>query len=266
MKSYSAVIAAAIGAIGLTASAFTSASAGVVISQTQTIVSGQPQEARQETLMIEGNKQKTILPGDREIITDLDKGTMDLIDSKQKMYFERPFPIPGMMSAGLGGPAMHASQFKKTGNTRSVAGYKCDDYNGAGKFPMGEFTVVYCVSSTAPGAAAYSKFQKTMMSKLKDTPFALPSNTPDGIPLVQDVTTKVTLPQFADRPPMVSKTEVTKVQEQKIAASEFEVPAGFTKRVGPVGRPGMGMGGPGMMGGGKAPGAPAAGASPAAQP
>jgi len=289
MNKYLATLAAA---IVLIASGFTTATAGVVITETETIVSGQPSGApqgpRQRTVMIDGNKEKMVMDNGRSIITDLDKGTMQIIDPTQKSYFETPFPPRGMMGQAVGGPSVHASEFTKTGNAHTVAGYKCEDYNGTGKFAMGEFTVVSCISSKAPGAAEFSKFQKVMTGKLKNTQLAVPSNMPDGIPLVQDTTTKMTamnmpnLPpqaaeqlkkQFANRPPIVTKTEVTKVEEQKIAASEFEIPTGYTKREPMMGHPGMGsMGGHAMSGaagspgGAPAAGAPAAGASPAAKP
>ncbi len=95
------------------------------------------------------------------------------------------------MARAAGGPGMHPSEYTKTGKSRTVAGYKCEDYNGAGKFAMGDYTVVSCVSSTAPGAAEFAKFQKAMISKLKDTQLAIPASTPDGIPLVQDTVAKV---------------------------------------------------------------------------
>ena len=41
--------------------------AGVVINETETVVSGQPSQTRQRTIMIEGNKQK-LIDGNREII------------------------------------------------------------------------------------------------------------------------------------------------------------------------------------------------------
>lgn len=290
-------LAALVAAIGLVASAFTPAAAGLVMTETETMVSGhpggqpggQPPQPRERTMMIEGNKQKTIMEGGRAIITDLDKGTTTIIDPAQKVYIERPFPPPGMMGQGMGAHGMQAAEFTKTGKTRTVAGYKCEDYKGEGKFAMGEFTVVSCVSTKAPGAAEFSKYQKAMTAKLKDTQLAMPASLPDGIPLTQDTTTKLggtsmpNLPpkaaeqlkkQFANRPPMVTKVEVTKLEERKIAASEFEVPAGYTKREAPMmmgGHPG-GMppghpGGPMMGGAGGSPGgAPAAGASPAAKP
>ena len=106
-----------------------------------------------------------------------------------------------------------------------------------------------------------------MIDKLKDSQLAMPANMPDGIPLVQDNTTKMgisnmpNLPpqaaerlkkQFADRPPIVTKTEVTKVEARKIAASEFEVPAGYTKHEAKA-HPDMGGMSRHMTGGGNTP-------------
>jgi hypothetical protein len=290
MKKYFGGLALAIGVI---AAAHSAATAGVVMTETETMVSGQPngqqQAPRTHTLMIEGNKQKTIMEGGRSVITDLDKGTMLVIDPAQKSYFERPFPPRGIMGQAPGGPGPNATAFTKTGKSHTIAGYACDDYTGTGKFGMGDFTVIACMSSKAPGAKEYTKFQKDMMDKLKGTQLAMPTNMPEGIPLAQDTTTKMSvmnmpnLPpqaaeqlkkQFANRPPIVTKTEVSKVETRDLAASEFEVPAGFTKKE--PAHPGMGGAMGGHMSGGAsagssgagAPGAgaPGAGAPPAAKP
>lgn len=258
-------LAALVAAIALVASGFATTAAGVVLTETETMVSGQPNgqkpQPRSQTMMIQGNKQKTIIDGGRMIITDLDKGTTVILNPAQKNYFERPFPPPG----GMGAPAgSHAATFTKTGKSRTVAGYKCEDYNGEGKFSMGNFTVVSCISTAIPGAAEFTTFQKAMSSKLKDTQFAMPTNLPDGIPLEQDTTTKMSIAnmpnlppaaaeqlkkQFANRPPIVSRIEITKVESKTLPASEFEIPAGYTKREPMLTHPpGMGMG-HGMSGG-----------------
>ena len=234
-------------ATGLISSGVVTASAGVVITETETVISGQPggksQPPHQRILMIQGNKQKMMLDGGRAVITDLDKGTMDIIDGPHKNYFQRPFPPHDVMGQRPGAPPP-ASSFTKTGATHTVAGYKCEDYAGEGKFGLGEFKVVYCVSNQAPGAAEYTKFQKGMMDKLKDSQLSMPTNMPDGIPLMQDNTTRMSISnmpnlppqaaeqlkkQFANRPPIVTKTEVTKIEIRKIADSEFQPPTGYTK-------------------------------------
>src|ERR1022692_4427204 len=217
-----------------------SAFAGVVITETETIV-GEPPRTRQRTIMIEGHKQKMI-DGKQAIITDLDNGTTDIIDPAHKMYLEIPFPPQGMTGQEIDG-LQQPADYIATGNTRTVAGYKCDEYKGAGKFAVGEFSTVSCVSKNAPGAAEYASFEKMMMAKIK--PGSPPTARPDGIPLVLDTTTILKpsdIPnmshqaaeelkrQLAEQPPMLTKREVTKVEAHKIAASELQVPAGYTKR------------------------------------
>ncbi len=255
------------------------AHAGVVMTETDSMSNGGTPRKSERTIMIEGNKEKLITQRN-EIVTDLDKGALYIIDPATKTYGEMPFPPRGPMAQMVGGPATHAMNFTKTGKSRTVVGYKCVEYTGAGKFMMGDFTVNSCMSTSAPGAAEFSKFQKLMVEKLKSaSPTAGPAGgLPEGVPLAQDTTTRMSgtlnLPnmppeqaakireQLAKRPPMVSRTEVTKITEQKLAASEFEIPAGFTKRGPFAPRPAMGggmsgmgarpgaMGGPGGMSGG----------------
>jgi hypothetical protein len=280
-------LAALAGAIALMAFGSSTAAAGMVMTETESVLSGamgSMKQTRQRTVMIQGNKQKMTIDDGRAFIVDLDKNKMDIIDPTQKNYVETPFPPPGMMAQAIGGPGLHASQFTKTGKNRTVLGYKCDDYNGAGKFGMGSFTVIYCASTTAPGAADFSKFQKAMLAKLKAAQPGMPDSLPDGIPLAQDTTIAldtVNIPnlppktvaklkkQLADRGPMITKTEVTKVAAQKIDAKEFEVPAGYTPRqaLSMGGVPSHAMGAPaGATGVAPAAGAPAPGAAKPAKP
>ncbi len=82
------------------------------------MVSGQPNgktpPPRQQTMMIQGNKQKTVIDGGRTIITDLDKGTTLIINPAQKTWAagRDHFPPEGpKRAASPSGPTMHASQF-----------------------------------------------------------------------------------------------------------------------------------------------------------
>lgn len=217
--------------------------------------SGQPPKLRQRTVMIDGNREKIVMDGGRWSIIDLDKGTMQVIDPAEKSYFEMPFPFPGPGVRGLEIAllSMPASQFAGTGSTRTIAGAQCENYQGAGEFGTNEFTIVSCVSTEAPGAVEFSKFQKTMMAMLKEKvkQVATTANMPDGLPLAQEITVKVSamdtpnlppeaaerLKEQANRPPIVIKTEVTKVAEQKIEASEFKIPSGYTRRDSAIGNP-----------------------------
>ncbi len=258
-KLVSAAVAATICAV-LSSGAF----AGVVITETESTVSGAPPKSNERTLMIQGNKEKMITP-QYQVITDLDKGVMSMVNPADKSYTEMPFPGPMAHAMGAG---VRPAEFKKTGKSRTVAGHKCNDYEGQGKFMMGDFDVISCISTSAPGAKEFTGFEKTMQDKLKGTQMAMPSNIPDGVPLAQETTTKVgninipNMPpdaaaklkeQYANRPPVVTKTEVTKIVEQKLPDDTFTVPSGYTKREHP-----MGMG---MMHPGASP-APSAGAAP----
>jgi uncharacterized membrane protein YgcG len=130
----------------------------------------------------------------------------------------------------------------------------------------GIYTMKECFSIDAPGVAEYSAFQKNMVSKLKASGAALAGSTsdmPEGVPLASDATMKVgalNIPgmspdqaakikaMMANRPPVMTKTVVTKIATQKLADDTFTIPAGFTKKELP--QPGSGMGGGMRMGGG----------------
>ncbi len=248
------------------------AAAGVVITQKQHVTNGQNSRDAEQTIMVQGNKQKMVT--ERHIVvTDLDKGKMYVIDPTGKSYFEIEFPPKGQMATMMAASAAASMNFKSAGKSREIAGYKCDDYKGGGHMMAGDYTVTECFSKDAPGAKEFSAFEKNMASKLKSSGTAAAGGEmPDGIPLSSDSTMKmggVNIPgmsaeqtakinqMMANRPPVVTSTVVEKVQTKNVAENEFAVPAGFAKRDLPA-APGMG----GMrMGGAKA---PAAGASPAA--
>ena len=247
------------------------AAAGVVIQQKQHVTNGQNSRDSEQTIMVQGNKQKMVT--ERHIVvTDLDKGMMYVMDPTAKSYFEIEFPPKGQMATMMAASAAAAMNFKSAGKSREIASYKCDDYKGGGHVMSGDYTVVECFSKDAPGAKEFGAFEKNMASKLKGAgASAAGGEMPEGIPLSSDSTMKmgsVNIPgmtpeqtakinqMMANRPPVVTSTVVEKVEAKSIADSEFAVPAGYSKRDLPS--PGMG----GMrMGGMKA---PAAGASPAA--
>jgi hypothetical protein len=248
------------------------AAAGVVIKQKQHVTNGQNSRDSEQTIMVQGNKQKMVT--ERHIVvTDLDKGMMYVIDPTAKSYFEIEFPPKGQMASMMAASAAAAMNFKSAGKSREIASYKCNDYKGGGHVMAGDYTVTECFSKEAPGAKEFGAFEKNMASKLKGAgATAASGETPEGIPLSSDSTMKmgsVSIPgmspeqtakinqMMANRPPVVTSTVVEKVEAKNIADSEFTVPAGFAKRDLPS-APGMG----GMRMGGM--NAPAPGASPAA--
>lgn len=217
------------------------ARAGVVITQQQTTNMQSGQRQSEQTIMIQGNKQKMIT-GEREIITDLDNSVMYLIDPSKSSYFQLPFPPTGPMAQAVA-HAAGAMDFKRGTTTRKVLGYACTDYSGTGQSMSGDFTVTECFSTSAPGAKEFNAFQKAMAAKLKSV--VPQSNTPDGIPLASDSTVHMNtmripnLPpaqaqrlqqQLAKMKPVTTKTEVTKLEAKDLPADTFAVPKGYTQR------------------------------------
>jgi hypothetical protein len=215
--------------------------AGVVVTQQQ-IANGQFGERKTEqTIMIQGNKQKMIT-GERQIITDLDNNVMYLIDPSKSSYFQLPFPPTGPMAQAVA-HAAGAMDFKKGTTTRKVLGYSCTDYSGTGQSMSGDYTVTECFSTSAPGAKEFNAFQKAMAAKLKSV--VPESNTPDGIPLASDSTINMNtmkIPnlspeqaqrlqqQLAKMKPVTTKTEVTKLEAKDLPADTFALPKGLTQR------------------------------------
>jgi hypothetical protein len=244
------------------------AAAGVVITQKQHVSSGTNTRDSEQTISVQGNKEK-LVDERHTIILDLDKGMMYSLDPKAKTYFEIEFSPKGPQAAMMAEAGMN---FKKAGTTREIVGYKCTDYEGGMHVMAGDYTVKECFSTSAPGAEEFAAFEKNMADKLKSA--GTPTGTgeiPGGVPLALDSTMKmgkVNIPgmapdqaakineMMAKRPPVTTSTMVEKIETKKLADSDFAVPSGFTKRELP---------GPGsrMM---KPPpaGAPNAGASPAA--
>lgn len=285
MKHLTALVAGA--AIALSAM---TATAGVVIEQDQSSNRGSKDVTQHQTIMVQGKKERLETPS-HVVITDLDKGKLYILQPSAKTYLQMDFPPQGPMAQMMANKSQNAMNFTKLGSTRSVAGFKCIDYKGEGKVMSGDYSITECFSTSAPGARDFTAFQAAMKDKFKGTPMAgMEGNIPDGIPLASDSTmkmNKISIPglppeqakkieeAMAKRPPVTTKTTVTKVSSQKIAESTFEVPSDYKERQMP-GRPGMGPG-MGMMmkpgaGSGAGPGGapaamastPAAAASPAA--
>jgi len=246
--------------------------AGVVVDEQQTVDRGDGKPvAHSRTVMIQGNKQKSVMEGGNQtIVTDLDDGTMTMINAQQKSFVQVPFPPTGPMAAMMQNQGTSSMSFKKMGTHRTIAGYRCDDYSGSGNMGASKVSVKGCFSTSAPGAADFTAFQKEMAAKTKGTPMAMMGEVPAGVPLQIDSTSKVThvsMPgmsadqaakindMLAKRPPTVTHMTVTKVRTERLAAATFAPPPGYQKQE--MRMPGSGMGGMRMTG---KPGSGAAGA------
>jgi hypothetical protein len=221
------------------------AAAGVVIQQKQHVTSGTNARDSEQTISVQGNKQKMVTEK-HTIITDLDAGKMYVLDPKAKTYFEIAFPPQGQMATMMAASTNAAMNFKKAGSSREIAGFKCTDYNGGGHMMAGDYTVKECFSTTAPGASEFSTFEKNMADKLKSAGTAgATGEVPGGVPLALDSQMKmgnVSIPgmspdqaakineMMAKRPPVMTTTVVEKIEAKKLAEADFAVPADFTKR------------------------------------
>jgi hypothetical protein len=268
-------IAAAFAALAIFAGS-TAVHAGVVVTEQEVIDQGNGQPVtRNRTVMIQGNKQKMVT--DRaQVVTDLDNGKMYLLNPEKKQYVEMPFPPQGPM-AQMMAQRMSTLSFKKSGGaSKTISGYSCEQYSGAGSMMGNQYSVAGCFSTKAPGARDFDAFQKTMAAKVKGTPMAMQGDVPDGVPMQLDSTTKITnfaMPgmspeqsaklkaMLANRPPVVSKTTVMQIASKDLPADTFAVPAGFTKQEMPNPHAGAGSGNGAMSGGGMSGGGMGGGAS-----
>ena len=209
------------------------ARAGVVVEEQQVTNRGVGEPVTHKIIvMVQGNKQKSVIDdGKQSLVTNLDQGTRMMIRDASKSYIEMPFPPKGMPNM----PNQAGLTFKKAGTHQKVSGYECDDYVGTGTVSGSELTINGCFSTSAPGAANFTAFQKTMSDKVKGTPMALMSAAPEGIPLKIDTTMKMAgTAQMANRPPMVTHMTVSRVTEKELAADTFEAPKGYTKQQMPM--------------------------------
>jgi hypothetical protein len=236
------------------------AAAGVVITQKQHVSSGTNARDSEQTISVQGNKQKMVTER-HTIITDLDVGKMYVLDPTAKTYFEIEFPPKGQMAAMMAASTNAAMNFKKAGSTREIAGFKCTDFDGGGHMMAGDYVVKECFSSTAPGAQEFAAFEKNMAAKLKSSGTATgDGEIPGGVPLALDSSMKmgkVNIPgmapeqaakineMMAKRPPVTTSTVVEKIETKKLADADFAIPSGFTKRDLPG--PGSMMTKPGAM-------------------
>lgn len=256
-------IAAMIVAVALAAGAGGLARAGVVIDEqvTNSQANGQSVTHTRQ-LLVQGHKEKMV--GERnEVVIDLDKGTMILIDPGQKAFAEMPFPPHTMVPAAAGNELN--LNFKKTGKQAKVLGYACSEYKGGGKTVMAAMTTTACFSDNAPGAAEFSEFTRVMAKRLKAAR-AMAGAMPNGIPLTM-VSTRTMNSNFAipglpadqaarlkammaKQGPQTIKTEVIKVATRNLPADTFEPPAGYERRGAPSRppTPPPAHGGPGAAG------------------
>ena len=194
--------------------------------------------------------------GGHEIIIDLKTGVMTTLDGAKKTYYtttkqdmeqfaakmqekmndpemKKGMEMMGKMSEGMAG----SIDVKKTGESRTVAGFHCDEW----VITMNTFTTMKeCVTSELQYPARafeaykdYSESMKKMMSgfgpmaksgaELAEKMKAL-KGYPVATSMKMDVMGRKT----------TSETEVTEVRKGPIPASAWEIPAGYTRIENPM--------------------------------
>jgi len=256
---------AAAAALTLVAMAATTAPAGVVISQDVAVTNQAGEKKSQQTVMVQGNKQKVITP-ERVFITDLDAGKLYVLAVAKKTYAQLEIPPKGTPGTALASDGLFL-QYEKGSGTGKQGKYDCQDYAGAQTVGRLKLEATECVASAAPGAQEFVAFRKALAEQLKKSPLASKGETPDGIPMSSTLTTSFmpfpipdgVAPDMAakmkaadaGKKPNIKKIKVTKIEVKDLPAATFVVPADFSQQ-----------GAPPML---RLP-VPSAGASPAAAP
>ena len=189
--------------------------------------------------------------GTHEIMIDLNTGLMTTLDGAKKTYFtttkqdmeqfaarmqekmndpemKKGMEMMGKMSEGMAG----SIDVKKTGETRKVAGFSCDEW----VITMNEFTTMKeCVTSElqVPTRAFdaykdYSESMRKMMSSFgamakSGAELAEKMKAMKGYPVASSMKMDV-MGQTT-----TTETEVIEVRKGSIPASTWEIPAGYTK-------------------------------------
>ncbi len=223
------------------------------------------------TSYVTADKVRMVQSDGREFMADLKSGDITMVDGKKKQYsvitrqdmeqlkarMQQQMNSPEMqkaqeqmknlppevqkkMQAAMGG-FMSSITVQKTGTTRKVAGYTCENWTVA----IGQIShTEQCMSTELPlpmqAWESYRDFANNMMGmmgamgpmgkglsemreKMKDM---------KGFPMVVTTTTSVMGRQST------STTEVTDVKRGPIPASAWQIPAGYTKIDNPLGKAG----------------------------
>jgi Domain of unknown function (DUF4412) len=190
-----------------------------------------------------------------DVIIDLKNGTMTNIDTMKKTYFimtkQDMQAMQAAMAARMNDPKMKQAmammqsmsssmaadtEVKKTGVTRKVAGYACEEWliSMGGMMNMTE-----CVTSDlkypVQSWAALADFQESMRKSMSFGPsakagadYAEKMKSIKGFPVASTSTVDAGITKIT------TATEVTDVSRTPIPDSTWDVPAGFTKVENPM--------------------------------
>jgi uncharacterized protein DUF4412 len=220
---------------------------------------GEPTTA---TSYLSSDHARMVQPDGQEAILDLKTGQITVIDGRKKEYFvvtrqdmeqmktrmQQAMNSPEMQKAqeqmknlppevqkrmqGMMGAVASSFEVKKTGTSRKVAGYSCDNWT----ITLGQFSKTeQCVTSELPVPVqtwdAYRDFAESMRSMMASmgpmakgmSDMAAKMKEMRGFPLATSTTSS-----FMGRS-MSTASEVTEIKKGPIPASAWEVPAGYRK-------------------------------------
>lgn len=198
--------------------------------------------------------------GGGEMIVDLKSGQMTVLDGKKKNYYvitrQDMDALAARMREQMNSPEMKEAQeqmknlppeiqktmesmggilavdVQKTGTTRTIAGYKCDNWTiTMGRLSRTEECLTNELNFPAQSWDTYRKYADSMKSMMAPMgPMAKGLATMQdqfkklkGFPLANTTTTNVMGRKS------VSSSEVTAIRQGSIPSSAWEVPAGYTK-------------------------------------
>ena len=190
-----------------------------------------------------------------DVIIDLKAGAMTNIDTKKKTYFimtkQDMEAMQAMMNERMSDPKMKqamaamqgmassmatSTEVKKTGVTRTVAGFSCDEW----LISMGEMmSITECVTGdlkypvqTWTALADFSESMRKSMSfgggAKSGAEFAEKMKSIKGFPVATTTTVNAGVMKT------ITSTEVSQVSHTSIPASTWEAPAGFSRQENPM--------------------------------
>jgi hypothetical protein len=206
--------------------------AGVIMSETEVQSGLGDSTTINKTVYVQGKKQKIETSHDEKII-DLEKGVVYEIDPSRKSYVRIAFPPKRKREVAGASIKLSAVALKKTGRSRSIDGYSCEEYRGIGRLDVMDVTVDQCMSRDAPGARELANFQKEVASRLKGrSPADSADSSKEGMPLEQSSSIKPRMPATSSPDKVTNalvttKTVVKNIQVRNLPSATFEPPAGF---------------------------------------
>jgi hypothetical protein len=222
-----------------------------VISQVST--NGQP--GGTQTSYISSDHIRHSESKGNDVIIDLKNGTMTNIDTKKKTYFimtkQDMEAMQAALAARMNDPKMKQAmammqgmsssmaadtEVKKTGVTRKVAGYACEEWliSMGGMVNMTE-CVTNDLKYPVQSWAALADFQESMRKSMSFGPsakagadYAEKMKSIKGFPVASTSTVDAGITKIT------TATEVTDVSRSPIPESTWDVPAGFAKVENPM--------------------------------